>query len=127
LETPEIGLVVCNSGASNTGQLTGLAALEVVRKLGSDKIGICSLPALANKIPRQVMLVKKIKRLIVVDGCRNECSRKILDTLGIKYDEYLNLENDLGIRKLGPFTTMNYSKEDVEKVSLAIMKRIQET
>lgn len=127
METPEIGLVVCNSGASNTGQLTGLAALEVVRKLGSDKIGICSLPALANKIPRQVMLVKKIKRLIVVDGCRNECSRKILDTLGIKYDEYLNLENDLGIRKLGPFTTMNYSKEDVEKVSLAIMKRIQET
>lgn len=127
METPEIGLVVCNSGASNTGQLTGLAALEVVRKLGSDKIGICSLPALANKIPRQVMLVKKIKRLIVVDGCRNECSRKILDALGIKYDEYLNLENDLGIRKLGPFTTMNYSKEDVEKVSLAIMKRIQET
>lgn len=127
METPEIGLVVCNSGASNTGLLTGLAALEVVRKLGSDKIGICSLPALANKIPRQVMLVKKIKRLIVVDGCRNECSRKILDALGIKYDEYLNLENDLGIRKLGPFTTMNYSKEDVEKVSLAIMKRIQET
>jgi len=127
LETPEIGLVVCNSGASNTGLLTGLAALEVVRKLGSDKIGICSLPALANKIPRQVMLVKKIKRLIVVDGCRNECSRKILDTLGIKYDEYLNLENDLGIGKLGPFTTMNYSKEDVEKVSLAIMKRIRET
>jgi uncharacterized metal-binding protein len=127
LETPEIGLVVCNSGASNTGQLTGLAALEVVRKLGSDKIGICSLPALANKIPRQVMLVKKIKRLIVVDGCRNECSRKILDTLGVRYDEYLNLEHDLGIGKLGPFTTMNYSKEDVEKVSLAIMKRIQET
>jgi uncharacterized metal-binding protein len=127
LETPEIGLVVCNSGASNTGLLTGLAALEVVRKLGSDKIGICSLPALANKIPRQVMLVKKIKRLIVVDGCRNECSRKILDALGIKYDEYLNLENDLGIGKLGPFTTMNYSKEDVEKISLAIMKRIQET
>lgn len=127
METPEIGLVVCNSGASNTGQLTGLAALEVVRKLGSDKIGICSLPALANKIPRQVMLVKKIKRLIVVDGCRNECSRKILDTLGVRYDEYLNLEHDLGIGKLGPFTTMNYSKEDVEKVSLAIMKRIQET
>ncbi|MEM2488145.1 MAG: hypothetical protein QXR44_06090 [Thermoproteota archaeon] len=51
METPEIGLVVCNSGASNTGQLTGLVALEVVRKLGSDRVGICSLPALANKIP----------------------------------------------------------------------------
>ncbi len=127
MEIPETGLVVCNSGASNTGQLTGLAALKVVEKLGSDRVGICSLPALANKIPRQVMLVKEIKRLIVVDGCRNECSRKILDDLGIKYDKYLNLEHDLGIKKLGPFTTMNYSEEDVEKVYSAIMQKIRET
>ncbi|MEM2940528.1 MAG: putative zinc-binding protein [Thermoproteota archaeon] len=127
METPEIGLVVCNSGASNTGQLTGLAALEVVRKLGSDRVGICSLPALANKIPRQVMLARKIGCLIVVDGCRNECSRKILDALGIKYDKYLNLEYDLGIKKLGPFTTMNYSEDDVEKVSSAIVQKIRET
>ncbi|MGB9717679.1 MAG: putative zinc-binding protein [Thermoproteota archaeon] len=119
---PEIGLVVCNSGASNTGQLTGLAALKVVEKLGGDRVGICSLPALANKIPRQVMLVKEIKRLIIVDGCHNECSRKILDDLGIKYGKYLNLGHDLGIKKLWPFTTMNYSEEDVEKVSSAIMK-----
>ncbi|MBO3832888.1 MAG: putative zinc-binding protein [Candidatus Brockarchaeota archaeon] len=127
METPEIGLVVCNSGASNTGQLAGLAALKVVEKLGSDKVGICSLPALANKIPRQVMLVRKIGRLIVVDGCRNECSRRILDNLGIKYDKYLNLEHDLGIKKLGPFTTMNYSEDDVEKVYSAIVQKTRET
>jgi len=125
LETPEIGLVVCNSGASNSGQLTGLAALKVVEKLGSDKVGICSLPALANRIPRQIMLVGKIGRLIVVDGCRNECSRKILDNLGIKYEKYLNLEHDLGIKKLGPFTTMDYSEEDVEKVSSTIIKMLE--
>jgi len=127
MSEPKIGLVVCNSGASNTGYLTGLAALEVIRRLGSEKVGICSLPALANNIPRQTMLVKKIEHLIVIDGCRNECSRKILNTLGIKCDEYLNLEYDLGIKKLGPFSTMNYSAEDVEKVSSAIIKKIQET
>jgi len=127
MNEPKIGLVVCNSGASNTGQLTGLAALEVVKKLGSEKVGICSLPALANNIPRQTMLVKKIEHLIVIDGCRNECARKILNTLGIRYEKYLNLEYDLGIRKVGPFSTMNYSEEDVEKVSLAIIKKIQET
>jgi len=126
MNEPKIGLVVCNSGASNTGQLTGLAALEVVKKLGSEKVGICSLPALANNIPRQTMLVKKIEHLIVIDGCRNECARKILNTLGIRYEKYLNLEYDLGIRKVGPFSTMNYSEEDVEKVSLAIIKKIQE-
>jgi uncharacterized metal-binding protein len=126
MSIPKIGLIVCNSGASNTGHLTGLAALEVVKKFGSEEVGICSLPALANNIPRQTMLVKKIQHLIVIDGCRNECARKILDNLGIKYEKYLNLEYDLQINKLGPFTTLEYSKEDVEKVSSAIIKRIQE-
>ena len=124
MSEPKIGLVVCNSGASNTGHLTGLAALEVVKRLGSEKVGICSLPALANNIPRQTMLVKKIEHLIVIDGCRNECARKILNTLGIKYDKYLNIEHDLGISKLGPFSTMNYSEEDVEKAASAITKKI---
>ena len=126
MSTPKIGLVACNSGASNTGHLTGLAALEVVKKFGSEKVGICSLPALANNIPRQTMLVKKIQHLIVIDGCRNECTRKILNTLGIKYEKYLNLEYDLQINKLGPFTTLEYSEEDVEKVSSAIIKKVQE-
>jgi uncharacterized metal-binding protein len=126
MSTPKIGLVACNSGASNTGHLTGLAALEVVKKFGSDKVGICSLPALANNIPRQTILVKKIQHLIVIDGCRNECARKILDTLGIKYEKYLNLEYDLQINKLGPFTTLEYSVEHVEKVSSAIIKKVQE-
>jgi uncharacterized metal-binding protein len=126
MSTPKIGLVACNSGASNTGHLTGLAALEVVKKFGSEKVGICSLPALANNIPRQTILIKKIQHLIVIDGCRNECARKILNTLGIKYEKYLNLEYDLQINKLGPFTTLEYSEKDVEKVSSAIIKKIQE-
>ncbi|MEM3697756.1 MAG: putative zinc-binding protein [Candidatus Bathyarchaeia archaeon] len=125
MSIPKIGLVACNSGASNTGYLTGLAALEVVKKFGSE-VGICSLPALANNISRQIVLVKKIKHLIVIDGCRNECSRKILNTLGIKYEKYLNLEYDLQITKLGPFTTLNCSGEDVEKVSSAIIEKIKE-
>jgi uncharacterized metal-binding protein len=127
LNTPRNGLVVCNSGASNTGHLIGLAAFEVVKRLGSEKVGICSLPALANKVPTQIALVKKIEHLIVVDGCHNECSRKILNALGIRYDKYLNLDYDLGIRKMGPFSTMNYSQEDVERVSSAIVTKILET
>ena len=91
MKIPKIGIAICNSGASNTGTLTGLAAFDVVKK----NIGICSLPALVNKIPRQSMLVKKIERLIVIDGCHNECAKKILNSLGIKYAGY-----DLEIKKL---------------------------
>lgn len=121
----KVGLVICNSGASNNGHITGLAAVDVVKSLGSGNVGICSLPALANKIPRQTALVKRIKHLVVIDGCHNECSRKILDALGIKYDNYINLEYDLEIKKSGPFTTLKYSEDEVKKVSNAILEKIK--
>jgi len=66
--------------------------------LGRKKDGICSLPALANGIPRQILLVKKIPHIIVIDGCHNECSKKILDRIGTKYERYINLENDFGYK-----------------------------
>jgi len=126
LNTPRNGLVVCNSGASNTGHLTGLAALQVIKRLGPEKAGICSLPALANRLPRQTAVVKKIQHLTVIDGCRNECSAKILKAIGIAYENYLNLEHDLGIEKQGPFSTINYSEGDVEKVASAIIEKLRE-
>jgi len=32
---PKVGLVACFSGGSNTGSLSGMAALEVVKRLGT--------------------------------------------------------------------------------------------
>jgi len=55
---------------------------------------------LVNKIPRQSMIIKKIERLIIVDGCHSKCAKKILDSLGIKYAGYLNLEYVLKIKNL---------------------------
>ena len=124
MQLPKVGLVICNSGGSNSGTSTGMAAMKVVEKLG-DVVGICSLPALVNEVSTQTALVKKIPHLIVIDGCRNECARKILKRLGIGYEAYINLEYDLGIRKLGPFTTLEYSEDDVERISSAITKRIE--
>jgi hypothetical protein len=49
-----------------------------------------------------------------------------LKALGIAYDNYLNLDYDLGIKKLGPFSTMEYSEEHVEKATSAILRRIME-
>jgi uncharacterized metal-binding protein len=83
------------------------------------------LPALANNVPRQVVLTKNIKRLIVVDGCHNRCASKILNQLGISYGSYINLE-DLGIKKLGPFTTLDYTEEELEKVYHALASKVRE-
>jgi len=68
MKIPKIGLVICNSGSSNSGFITGLAATRVMAEFGED-VGICSLPAIANKIPRQMAMVKRIPHIIVIDGC----------------------------------------------------------
>ncbi len=54
---PKIGLLVCGSDASNTGAITARVALEIIKE--NKNVGILSLPALANKIARQVAIAKK--------------------------------------------------------------------
>lgn len=77
-KVPSVGLFACFSGGSNTGPLAGMAALEVVKRLGTDVVGVCSLPAILNQVPRQSALVRKIEKIVVVDGCHNECARQLL-------------------------------------------------
>lgn len=122
---PKVGLFACFSGASNTGSLTGMAALEVVKRLGNANAGICSLPAILNEVPRQSAMVKNIEHLIVIDGCHNECARKLLAGFGIEPTTYLNLEADLHFKKQGPFTSLDYTGEQVELVVNAILAAIE--
>ena len=105
------------------GLIGYLAATRTLTEFGED-VGIYSLPAIANKIPRQMAMVKRIPLIIVIDGCHNRCASKILDQLGIHYDEYINLE-DLGIKKLGPFTAVKYDQDDLEKVYRVLTSRVK--
>jgi len=66
-----VRLFACFSGGSNTGSLTGMAALEAVKRMGSETLGICSLPAILNEVPRQSAMMQRIEKLLVVDGCHN--------------------------------------------------------
>jgi len=122
---PRVGLFACFSGGSNTGSLTGMAALEVVRRLGSEMVGICSLPAVLSEVPRQSNLVKKIEKIIVVDGCHNACARRLLSGVGIEPAIYLNLEKDLGIAKNGPFTSLEFTDLEVQAVANALITLIE--
>jgi len=122
---PQVGLFACFSGGSNTGSLTGLAALEVVRRLGGERVGICSLPALLNQVPRQSALVKKIGKIVVIDGCHNASARQLLAGVGIEPDVYLNLEKHLGIAKSGPFTSLEFTEQQVQTVADALVAAVE--
>lgn len=120
---PEIGLIVCGSNASNTGSLAGAAAMAIIKEF--DNVGILSLPSLANGVPRQVAIAKKIQYIVVVDGCKNSCAKNVAEKLGLKYDAYLNIEKDIGIKKIGPFSSLQYSKEEIARVKNEIEKLIK--
>jgi len=105
--------------------LTGLAALNILEELGENVVGICSLPSLANRVQRQLAITKRLKYLVVIDGCHNSCSKKIADELGLKYDAYINLETSLGIKKFGPFTTLKYSERELDKTIKAVIQKIE--
>jgi uncharacterized metal-binding protein len=125
MKLPRVGLFACFSGGSNLGALTGMAALEVVRRLGHEKVGICSLPAVLNQVPRQTALVKQIENLMVIDGCHNACAKKLLDKEGIIPNIYLNLETDLHLTKQGPFTTLAFTDDEVKQITAAIVAKIK--
>jgi uncharacterized metal-binding protein len=125
MKIPKVGLFVCFSGASNTGTLTGMAALEVVRRLGNETVGICSLPAVLNRVARQSGLVKQIEKLMVIDGCHNACARQLLAEKGIKPDLYLNLETDLNITKIGPFSSLTFNNDEVNQIAQVIAEKIK--
>jgi uncharacterized metal-binding protein len=124
---PKVGLFACFSGGSNTGSLAGMAALEAVRRLGSENVGVCSLPAVLNQVPRQSAMVRKMETIVVLDGCHQQCARQLLDRAGIKPALYLNIETDLGIQKLGPFTSLSFSDEQVNVVTDALVAAIKST
>jgi|YelNatPaOPRAMG01_1025707.scaffolds.fasta_scaffold14383_4 uncharacterized metal-binding protein len=124
MKNPEIGLLICNSGSSNSGTLTGMACIELLKELGGDDIGILSLPALANQVPRQTLIAKRMKHILIIDGCSNSCAKNIAEKSGLPCTHYLNLEDDLRIQKSGPFSTLAYSSEDVAKVKEAIKEMV---
>lgn len=121
---PKIGLLVCGSNASNTGGVTAQAALQTIKE--REDVGILSLPALVNAAERQISLAKNVSHVVVVDGCKNSCAKKIAENMGIEYDAYVNLEYDLKMKKKGPFTTAQYASEDVMKAKNEIQNVIHE-
>ena len=115
-QVPENALFCCFGCMSSVGTLTGVAILEAYKKLDKKKSGLFCTSAIAAGVPKHRKTTEQAKRIIVVDGCYNQCARKILETAGFKVDRYLNLLEDLKIPKVGPFKPFDYTAEDLDRV-----------
>ena len=123
---PENALFVCFGIMSSAGTLTGIAALEAMKKLDPKKTGLFCASALAADVPKHKKTTQAAKRIIVVDGCANRCATRIIEKSGFKVDKSLNLVKDLAIEKRGPFRAFDYTPEELQKTIDAIIRICEE-
>lgn len=134
VNTHENVIFSCFGGASNTGITSGLACLEAVKKLGLEKVAIMCLGGLPTGVKPVTGKTKAAKKIITVDGCPFECSRKIVEQAGFKPISIVltrdismkkkSLSEDIGKEVRG---LMDYiSDEEVQKATDLIIKLINE-
>jgi len=121
-QVPENALFVCFGCLSNVGTLTGLAGLEVVRQVGTDRAGIFCLGGLATEVKMVQDKTRAAKRIITVDGCPMNCARHIVERAGFTPDQIINLVQDCGLKKGPP---LQYSDEDLQTAVAAIRAAVQ--
>ena len=99
VNTHENTIFSCFGGASNTGIVSGLACLEAVKELGLEKAAIMCLGGLPTKVKSVLGKTRAAKKVITVDGCPFECSRKIVEQAGYKLTKSIVLTRDIGMKK----------------------------
>ena len=125
-ENPRVGIFYCGGAMSSAGELTGVAAFEVLKRLGPKEVGMGCVSALAAGVPKHFRTMQSLEKIVVIDGCPNSCVRKIVERTGARMDAYINLGKDLKIKKIGPFKPLAFSQEDLERAVEAIITKIQE-
>ena len=133
LETHENVIFTCFGGFSNTGITAALASMEAVKELGLDKVCIGCLAALSTNVAPVYAKTKVAKKIITMDGCSKECTRKVVQNAGLEITKSFVLSRDIGMKKRA-FSTdiggnlmpvMEYiSEQDVEKAKQLIVEVI---
>ena len=133
--THENVIYVCFGGMSNTGITAALAGMEAVKELGLEKACIGCLAGLPTNVPPVYGKTKAARKVITVDGCPFECSKKVVEAAGFKVAKSIVLVRDIGMKKKALHediggnlkSLMDYiSHEEVEKTKRIIIKAIQE-
>ncbi|MGQ9503072.1 MAG: putative zinc-binding protein [Anaerolineae bacterium] len=119
---PKTALFVCFGGMSNTGMLTGLGAIEVMKQLGRDKVCIFCLGGLPTQAPTVIKATDNAQRIITVDGCAVNCARKIVEAAGYTPDHSITVVTDCNIAKRSSF---DYTDDDLRAVVRTILEALE--
>ncbi len=106
-------MILACSGASNLGQLSNQAAVELARE-GFGKM-FC-LAGIGAHLSGFVQSAKDVPAMVAVDGCSVGCAKKILEHAEVPLRAYFTI-SDLGIEKN---TDTNLQRAEVERVKTAV-------
>ena len=135
VKTHENILYSCFGGLSNTGLTSALASLEVVKELGLEKVAIGCLGGLPTEVGPVFGKTEAAKRIITVDGCPFECSRKVVEQAGFQVTKSIMLVRDIPMKKKALHEDIGHdikgvmeyvSDEDVQKAKELIIQALQE-
>ena len=120
---PDNALFVCFGAMSNVGMMTGLAAIEAVKQVEPGKAGIFCLGGLPTQAPTVLAKTQATKRIITVDGCALNCSRKIVEQAGFTPTRTINLVTECGIQKK---PSSQFDPQEMQPAIVAIVHAINE-
>ena len=115
MSAPNVCLLTCDNSLSE------LIAREVLKKLKG--VAVCTLKAIEDNLPEAVETLEGSTYVILLDSCSPGCAKETAEKLGVRYDEYVNLEEELGVK------VPCYEKPSVEvvdDVGLAVIRLVEE-
>jgi uncharacterized metal-binding protein len=106
-------MILACSGASNVGQLSNQAAVELTQE-GFGKM-FC-LAGIGGHLDGFVQSAKDVPQMVAIDGCPLGCAKAVLEHAQVPLQAYLLVTN-LGIEKNREFSL---KRADIDKVKGAV-------
>ena len=106
-------MILTCSGASNVGQLSNRAAVELTQE-GFGKM-FC-LAGIGGHLSGFVQSAKDVPQMVTIDGCSTGCAKAVLEHAEIPIPRNVKI-TDLGIEKN---KDINLKKDDIRKVKETI-------
>jgi uncharacterized metal-binding protein len=110
-------LLVCG-GAANVGLAGYLAAVELTKE---GKARMCCITPVGAGSETYIDIARRAKKLVVINGCQNQCASRVLEQAGVKPDHVIVVSEV--IKKI---PTFDINEEDVQLVKRKIEEALED-
>jgi uncharacterized metal-binding protein len=117
-EATNLDIIFACDGAASVGQVGN----EVAKDLTNRGVGarMCCTAAVGAGSEVHVNIGKNAKRVIVINGCANKCTSKIMEQRGIKVDYEFTI-SEMDVKKI---PTLDFDPDDVKKIAEIIAEKV---